>query len=93
MARGIGQTLVSVNTGCIFPAGETLLAETRDGSAVLDPKDGEWRLYRRSDWLQQHDLADRYPGEAQRLLERAEGTRRLHDDLLRQDRVWPASPS
>ncbi|HYD23663.1 MAG TPA: sulfatase-like hydrolase/transferase [Croceibacterium sp.] len=90
-----GHSLLAVgdNGGVAFAFRDSMLAETPAWSAVLDPADGEPRLYRRADWLQRQDLSRRYPAETRRLLERAERARRLHDYLLRQDRIWPSSSS
>jgi arylsulfatase A-like enzyme len=84
-----GHSLLAVNGGGIaFGFRDSLLAETPLWSAVRDPADGEPRLFARTDWLQRTDLAARRPELARRLLERAERARRLHDYLLRHDRIW-----
>lgn len=90
-----GHSLLSVNgAGRIgFGFRDSLVAETPAWSAVRDPRDGRARLYRRGDWLQLHDLADRHPGLAGRLLADAERRRRLHDHLLRRGRIWRSSAS
>ena len=67
---------------------DSLVAETPAWTAVRDPRDGRARLYRRSDWLQQDDLADDRSALAEALLARADRVRRLNDYLLRNDRLW-----
>jgi len=54
-------------------------------SAVRDPSDGRARLF--GDWLQRRDLGE--PARAESLLARATRAQRLHDYLLRHDRIWP----
>ena len=69
---------------------DSLLAETPEWSAVHDGQDGRARLYdARSDWLQQHDVAERRPALARQLLGEAERMRRYNDWLVRHGRVWP----
>jgi arylsulfatase A-like enzyme len=72
---------------------DSLLAETGEWTVLRDPHDGAPRVYRRSDWLPQHDLSARRPALARRLLERTDRERRFHDYLLRQGRIWPRSSS
>jgi phosphoglycerol transferase MdoB-like AlkP superfamily enzyme len=87
-----GHSLLALAGGgqAAFGFRDSLLAETPSWSAVLDPRDGRTRLYRREDWLQRHDLAPLRPALAQAILARAERARRLNDHLLRHDRIWPA---
>jgi hypothetical protein len=87
-----GHSLLAVNRRSDLGFGfrDALLAEHGDWSAVRDPQDGAARLYRRTDWLQQRDLARESPGIAAALLARAERRRRLNDHLLRADRIMPA---
>ena len=86
-----GHSLLAVNGGGLVAFGfrESLVAENARWSAVLDPRNGRPRLYRRSDWLQRSDLAAQRPRLAEALLARAERARRLNDHLLRNDRLWP----
>ncbi|MGZ8335035.1 MAG: LTA synthase family protein [Allosphingosinicella sp.] len=91
-----GHSLLAVNgRGALgFAFRDSLLSETPDWAAVRDPVDGRVRLYdSRRDWLQRHDLAGRRPELARRLLQEAERSRRRHDFLLRQARIWPRSAS
>ena len=77
----------------MFGFRESLLVETGEWSAVRDPHDGRPRLYRSTDRLQRRDLARQHPALARRLLDQADRSRRFHDYLLRQGRIWPRSPS
>ena len=78
----------------MFGFRDSLLVEAGGWSAVRDPHDGRARLYRaRTDWLQRRDHAPAAPLLAQALLERADRSRRFHDFLLRQGRIWPSNPS
>jgi len=90
-----GHSLLAVNgRGWIgFGFRDSLLADTPSWSAVRDPRDGRPRLYRREDWLQRHDLSDRHPALAERLLGAAESRRRLNDHVLRQGRTWRSNAS
>jgi hypothetical protein len=72
---------------------DSLLAETKDWTALRDPHDGRPRLYARSDWLQRHDLARLHPEVARRLLEQTDRDRRFNDYLLRHGRIWPKRES
>ena len=84
------RVLLAVNPAVLaFGFRDSLLTETAAWSAVLDPHDGQPRLYRRADWLQESDLASHRPDLAGALLARAERARRLNDHLLRRDRIWP----
>jgi phosphoglycerol transferase MdoB-like AlkP superfamily enzyme len=85
-----GHSLLAVNGRgeTAFGFRDSLLAETAEWSAVRDPGDGRIRLYRRSDWLQQNDVAAERPALARMLIARAERARRLNDYLLRNDRIW-----
>jgi hypothetical protein len=75
--------------GLAFGLRETLLAETPQWTALIDPRDGRPRLFDpRRDWLQRHDLSTRHPGIAESLLGRARDSARLNDYLLRHDLVW-----
>lgn len=87
-----GHSLLAVNGRGLVAFGfrESLLGENAEWSAVRDPRDGRTRLYRRADWLQQHDLAAAHPALARALLARADRARRLNDHLLRNDRIWRA---
>jgi membrane-anchored protein YejM (alkaline phosphatase superfamily) len=91
-----GHSLLAVNGSGFLGFGfrDWLLAETPSWVAVRDPRDGRPRLFdSRTDWLQRRDLADRHPAASRRLLEKADGRRRLHDYLLFQGRVWPRTAS
>ncbi|HEY6814674.1 MAG TPA: hypothetical protein VI168_03950, partial [Croceibacterium sp.] len=73
-----------------FTMRDATLWQSAEWTAVSDPQDGRARLYaNRTDWLQRDDLAARYPGRAETLLARAAATQRLHDYLLRHDRLAP----
>lgn len=91
-----GHSLLAANPhrSVAFGFRDSLLVETGELSAVRDPHDGGARLYRaRTDWLQRRDLARAHPALARRLLDEADRSRRFHDYLLRQGRIWPRSPS
>ncbi len=66
-----------------------LAAEAPGWSLVADTDDGAPQLFARADWLQRRDMAARLPDRANRMLELAERQRRLHDYLLRNDRIVP----
>ena len=86
-----GHSLLGVNeagaTAFAFRGWE--LAENAAWSAVRDPDDGQVRLFARTDWLQQRDLAPRFPDLARLLAGRARRAARLNDFLLRRDRIVP----
>ncbi len=76
-----------------FAMRDSILAETGLWTALLDPYDGRPRLFdARRDWLQRHDLAGRRPGLTEALLRRAGDAQRLHNYLLRRDRIWRNAP-
>jgi hypothetical protein len=86
-----GHSLLAVNDDVriAFAFRRAMLSEAGGWSIVRDPEEGELRLFRtREDWLQQHDLAERFPALIPPLLERVERTRRLNDYLLRQGLIW-----
>jgi hypothetical protein len=85
-----GHSLLTVNGGGAIAFGfrDSQVAETPAWSVVRDPRDGEPRLYARSDWLQRRDMARARPALARQLLGRAERAQRLHDYLLRHGRIW-----
>ncbi|WP_444854845.1 LTA synthase family protein [Sphingosinicella sp.] len=90
-----GHSLLSIRPGrpVRFGFRESLLAEQGGWSAVTDHSDGRPRLYDWSDWLQRRDLAAQRSELARRLLDAADLQRRFNDYLVRQDRIWPRSPS
>lgn len=72
---------------------DSLLAEDSEWTVLRDPHDGEPRVYRADDWLQQHDLSAEQSALARRRLERTDRERHFHDYLLRQGRIWPRTSS
>jgi phosphoglycerol transferase MdoB-like AlkP superfamily enzyme len=90
-----GHSLLAANGsgGLAFGFRDSALAETPFWSVVRDPRDGEPRLFARADWMQRRDLARDRPDLAERLLARAGRRQRLHDYLLRNDRIWPRTSS
>ena len=72
---------------------DSLLAETPEWTVLRDPHDGEPRVYRASDWLQEHDLSREQPELAKRLLQKTAREQRFHDYLLRKGRIWPRTSS
>ena len=72
---------------------DSLLAETGDWTVLRDPHDGGPRVYRAGDWFQQRNLAAEQTELARRMLGEADRTRKFHDYLLRQGRIWPRTPS
>ncbi len=85
-----GHSLLAVNGN--FTLGFTMRDATvwQDPAwtAVRDPESGAGRLFSTgADWLQQHDLSAQFPGRSEALLGRAAMGQRLHDYLLRQDRL------
>ncbi len=72
-----------------FAFRDSMVAEAGGWTALSDPQDGQPRLYRDDDWLQQRDVAGQRPELARRLLEDADRSRRFNDWLIRHGRVWP----
>lgn len=69
--------------------GDAVYSEDDRFGLVMDPATGHARLYdARHDPLQQVDVADRFPGEVRRLVQRARDDQRLTDYLVESDRVW-----